>query len=250
MDNFNQKIKKYKIPHIDYKNIRWKNNIDSGATGDVYNGILQDETSIIIKIYRLDDYYNENHFYEDALGELYNYSLVKGFFHCCELYGYSYSVEDDSKEIYLVQPNEKYETPNLVKVLEDPNIQIVIHFARKDKNAIENFLKPKCKIFPLFDSKIASRLVRKYSNDHGLSSLCQEFAGVRLEKRMASSDWAKDISAYSQKEKMYAAADVQYLYLIKTKLEAMLKREKKYDIFLKCMKFIDTRIALDNLGID
>ena len=73
---------------------------------------------------------------------------------------------------------------------------------------------------------------------------------MRLEKRMASSDWAKDISAYSQKEKMYAAADVQYLYLIKTKLETMLKREKKYDIFLKCMEFIDTRIALDNLGID
>ena len=156
----------------------------------------------------------------------------------------------DSEEIYLVQPNEKYETPNLVKVLEDPNIEIVIHFSRKDKNAIENFLKPKCKIFPLFDSKIASRLVRKYSNDHGLSSLCQEFAGVRLEKRMASSDWAKDISVYSQKEKMYAAADVQYLYLIKTKLEAMLKREKKFDIFMKCMEFIDTRIEIDNFGVD
>ena len=156
----------------------------------------------------------------------------------------------NSKEIYLVQPNANYETPNLVKVLEDPDIQIVIHFSRKDKSAIENFLKPKCKITSLFDSKIASRLVRKYSNDHGLSSLCQEFAGVRLEKKMASSDWAKDISEYSEKEKMYAAADVQYLFLIKTKLEAMLKREKKYDIFLKCMEFMDTRIEIDNLGVD
>ena len=118
MDNFNQKIEKYKIPHIDYKNIRWKNNIDSGATGDVYNGILQDETSIIIKIYRLDDYYNENHFYEDALDELYNYSLVKGFFHCCELYGYSYSVEDDSKEIYLVMKDYKV-IGNIYKYLSD-----------------------------------------------------------------------------------------------------------------------------------
>ena len=155
-----------------------------------------------------------------------------------------------SKDIYLVQPNKNYETPNLVKVLEDPKIQIVIHFSRKDKSAIENFLKPKCKITSLFDSKIASRLVRKYSNDHGLSALCQEFAGVRLEKKMASSDWAKDMSEYSDKEKMYAAADVQYLFLIKTKLESMLKREKKYDIFLKCMEFIDTRIEIDNLGID
>ena len=106
------------------------------------------------------------------------------------------------------------------------------------------------KINNIFDTKIASRLTRKYSNEHGLASLCQEFAGVRLEKRMASSDWAKDISEYSEKEKSYAAGDVQYLYLIKTKLESMLKREKKYDIFLKCMEFIDTRIAIDNLGID
>ena len=156
----------------------------------------------------------------------------------------------NSKEIFLVQPNNKYETPNLVKVLEDPNIQIVIHFARKDKNAIENFLKPNCKITNLWDTKVASRCVRKYSNEHGLASLCQEFAGVRLEKRMASSDWAKDISEYSEKEKAYAAADVQHLFLIKTKLASMLRREKKYDIFLKCMEFMDIRIEADNLGID
>ena len=156
----------------------------------------------------------------------------------------------DSKEIYLVQPNANFETPNLCKVLDDPNIQIVIHFARKDKSAIENFLKPKCVVSNLFDTKVASRIVRKYSSESGLSALCQEFAGVRLDKKVASSDWAKDISEYSQKEKEYAAGDVQHLFLIKTKLEVMLKIEKKYDIFMKCMKFIDTRIELDNLGID
>ena len=156
----------------------------------------------------------------------------------------------ESKEIYLVQPNKNFETPNLVKVLNDPNIQIVIHFSRKDKSAIENFLKPKCVISNLFDTKVASRIVRKYSNDHGLFTLTFEFAGVRLDKKVASSDWAKDISEYSQKEKEYAAGDVQHLFLIKTKLEVMLKREKKYDIFMKCMEFIDTRIELDNLGID
>ena len=99
--------------------------------------------------------------------------------------------DKQSKEIFLVQPNTNFETPNLVKVLNDPNIQIVMHFARKDKSAIENFLKPNIKIQNLFDTKMASRIVRKYSNDHGLAALCQEFAGVRLEKRMASSDWAK-----------------------------------------------------------
>ena len=156
----------------------------------------------------------------------------------------------ESKEIYLVQPNKNFETPNLVKVLNDSNIQIVIHFARKDKSAIENFLKPKSAISNLFDTKVASRIVRKYSNDHGLATLTAEFAGARLDKKVASSDWAKDISEYSQKEKEYAAGDVQYLFLIKTKLETMLKREKKYDIFLKCMEFMDTRIEIDNLGID
>ena len=158
----------------------------------------------------------------------------------------------ESKEVYLVQPTKNFETPNLVKVLNDPNIQIVIHFARKDKSAIENFLKPKCSISNLFDTKVASRIVRKYAseNGHGLATLVSEFAGVRLDKKVASSDWAKDISEYSQKEKEYAAGDVQYLFLISTKLKTMLKREKKNDIFLKCMEFMDTRIEIDNLGID
>jgi serine/threonine protein kinase len=102
METFQQKINKYKIPYIDYKNIGWKQRIGSGVNGDVYNGILQDNTPVILKIYCLDDYYNENHFYEDATDELYNYSLLKGLFHCCELYGYSYSIENDTKEIYLV----------------------------------------------------------------------------------------------------------------------------------------------------
>ena len=67
---------------------------------------------------------------------------------------------------------------------------------------------------------------------------------------MASSDWEKPISEFSEKEKNYAAADVQYLFFIKTKLETMLKREKRYEIFLKCMTFLDTRIEMDNLGFD
>ena len=79
----------------------------------------------------------------------------------------------ESKEIYLVQPNKNFETPNLVKVLNDPNIQIVVHFARKDKSAMENFLNPKCKITNLWDNKIASRCVRKYSQDQ--HSFCESY---------------------------------------------------------------------------
>ncbi len=156
----------------------------------------------------------------------------------------------DSKEIYLIQPNKKYETPNLVKVLEDSNIQIIGHFLRADKKALEFFLKPKFKIKNIFDTKVASRLVRRYDSEHGLARLCQEFCGVKLDKKMASSDWEKPISEFSEKEKNYAAADVQYLFLIKTKLETMLKREKRYEIFLRCMEFLDTRIEMDNLGFD
>ena len=156
----------------------------------------------------------------------------------------------NSKEIYLIQPNKKYETPNLVKVLKDPKIQIVGHFLRMDKKTLEYFLRPECKINNIFDTKVASRLVRRYTNEHGLASLCQEFANVRLDKKMASSDWEKDISEFTEKEKNYAAGDVQYLFLIKTKLETMLKREKRYEVFLKCMEFLNTRIELDNQGFD
>ena len=156
----------------------------------------------------------------------------------------------DSKEIYLIQPNKKYETPNLVKVLEDPNIQVIGHFLRADKKALEYFLRPKLKIKNIFDTKLASRLVRRYDSEHGLARLCQEFCGVKLDKKMASSDWEKPISDFSEKEKSYAAADVQYLFSIKTKLEVMLKREKRYEIFLKCMEFLDTRIEMDNQGFE
>ena len=107
-----------------------------------------------------------------------------------------------------------------------------------------------CKINNIFDTKVASRLVRRYTNEHGLASLCQEFANVRLDKKMASSDWEKDISEFTEKEKNYAAGDVQHLFLIKTKLETMLKREKRYEVFLKCMEFLNRRIELDNQGFD
>ena len=123
-----------------------------------------------------------------------------------------------------------------------------MHFSRMDKKAIEYFLK--CKVTNIWDTKIASRLVRRYSSEHGLSSLAQEFCSVRLEKKLASSDWNKPISDFSEKEKAYAAADVQYLFQIKEKLEKMLKRENRYELFLKCMAWLDVRIELDNQGFD
>ena len=101
---------------------------------------------------------------------------------------------------------------------------------------------------PIFCSKIASKLCRTYTSEHGLKSLVKEFCDKSLDKRQGSSDWNKDINELSDKQLEYAAGDVIYLHKIKDELEKMLIREKRIDIFKKCLAFLDTRIELDQNG--
>ena len=154
---------------------------------------------------------------------------------------------DENGNVYIIQPNkENYKAPNLVKVLENEKILKIGHFLRFDKNALEFFLK--CKVKNIFDTKIASKIVRTYTDSHGLKNLVSEFCGKSLDKRQGSSDWNKDISELSNKQLEYAANDVVYLHKIKDELEKMLIREKRMDIFKKCLVFLDTRVALDQNG--
>ena len=154
---------------------------------------------------------------------------------------------DEKGNIYIIQPNkDNYKAPNLVSVLENEKILKIGHFLRFDKSALEFFLK--CKIKNIFDTKIASKIVRTYTDSHGLKNLVQEFCNKSLDKRQGSSDWNKDINELSDKQLEYAANDVVYLHKIKTELEKMLVREKRIDIFKKCLTFLDTRIALDQNG--
>ena len=154
---------------------------------------------------------------------------------------------DEKGNVYIIQPNKKtFKAPNLVSVFENNNILKIGHFLRFDKNALEYFLK--CKIKNIFDTKIASKIVRTYTDAHGLKNLVQEFCNKSLDKRQGSSDWNKDISDLSDKQLEYAANDVIYLHKIKIELEKMLIRENRMDLFNNCLNFLNTRVELDQNG--
>ncbi|MEC7212717.1 MAG: ribonuclease D [Pseudomonadota bacterium] len=154
---------------------------------------------------------------------------------------------DEDENVYIIQPNKiNYIAPNLVSVLENEKILKIGHFLRFDKNALEYFLK--CKIKNIFDTKIASKIVRTYTDAHGLKNLVQEFCNKSIDKRQGSSDWNKDIEKLTNKQLEYAANDVIYLHRIKTELENMLIREKRLEIFKGCLDFLDTRVELDQKG--
>ena len=154
---------------------------------------------------------------------------------------------DEKGNVFIIQPNkDHYKAPNLVSILENEKILKIGHFLRFDKSALEYFLK--CKIRNIFDTKIASKIVRTYTDAHGLKNLTQEFCNKSLDKRQGSSDWNKDINDLSDKQLEYAANDVIYLHKIKSELEKMLIREKRMEVFKKCLEFLDTRVELDQKG--
>ena len=154
---------------------------------------------------------------------------------------------DEKGNVYIIQPNkENYKAPNLVSVLENEKILKIGHFLRFDKSALEFFLK--CKVKNIFDTKIASKIVRTYTDAHGLKNMVQEFCNKSLDKRQGSSDWNKDLKDLSEKQLEYAANDVIYLHKIKSELYNMLVREKRIEIFNKCLDFLDTRVELDQKG--
>ena len=154
---------------------------------------------------------------------------------------------DEEKNIYIIQPNRKtYKAPNLVSVLENDQLLKIGHFFRFDKSALEFFLK--CELKNIFDTKIASKIIRTYTDSHGLKNLVQEFCNKSLDKRQGSSDWNKDINDLSDKQLEYAANDVIYLHKIKSELEQMLIREGRMDLFKRCISYLGTRIELDHSG--
>jgi len=154
---------------------------------------------------------------------------------------------DEKQNVYIIQPNKKtYKAPNLVSVLENDKILKIGHFLRFDKSGLEFFLK--CKMKNIFDTKIASKIVRTYTDAHGLKNLVQEFCNKSLDKRQGSSDWNKDINDLSDKQLEYAANDVIYLHKIKSELEKMLIRENRMEIFKSCLAFLNTRVELDQNG--
>ncbi len=136
--------------------------------------------------------------------------------------------------------------PNLKALLTDPAVTKLFHFARFDIAALYNGLG--VLTAPVICTKIASRLVRTYTDRHGLKDLCRDLAGVEISKQQQTSDWgATDLSS---EQLSYAASDVLYLHDIWAKLEALLRREGRLDLARAAYAFLPTRARLDLLGYE
>ena len=150
-------------------------------------------------------------------------------------------------DAYIIQPDRKnYKAPNIVKILENKKITKIGHYLRYDVSGLEFFLK--CNIQNIFDTKIASKLCRTYSQNHGLKDLVLEFCGKKLDKRLGSSDWNKDLEKLSDGQLQYCSNDVIYLHKIKEDLNKMLIRENRLALYENCIHFLKTRIKLDQQG--
>ena len=139
-----------------------------------------------------------------------------------------------------------YTAPNLVKLLEDPDITKVFHYARFDVAIIKKYLRAQTN--SIYCTKIASKLVRTYTDKHGLKDLCKELLNLDLSKQQQSSDWgAKNLT---EEQKKYAASDVLYLHKIKEILDQRLLREERDKLAAFCFEFLQTRANLDLIGFE
>ena len=152
-----------------------------------------------------------------------------------------------NNDAYIIQPNRKnYKAPNIVKILENEKITKIGHYLRYYISGLEYILK--CDVKNIWDSKIASRLCRTYSQNHGLKDLVQEFCGKKLDKRLCSSDWNKNLNELTDAQLQYCSNDVIYLHKIKDALHKMLTRENRLALYENSIKFLKTRIKLDHSG--
>ncbi|MEC7399844.1 MAG: ribonuclease D [Pseudomonadota bacterium] len=141
-------------------------------------------------------------------------------------------------------PDSEYESPNLSAILGDPDRVKLYHFARFDLAAIEHYLGVTAA--PVFCTKIASKLVRTYTDRHGLKNLVEELLGENLSKHQQSSDWGGPVITEAQRD--YAASDVRYLHRLKDELEKRLKREGRMELAQACFDFLPHRARLDLAG--
>jgi len=141
-------------------------------------------------------------------------------------------------------PKPQYKSPNLVKLLADEKRVKIFHFARFDLAILRHYLG--LKFENIFCTKIASRLARTYTDQHGLKDLCQELLNIKLNKQQQSSYWGAD--SLTKDQLAYAASDVLYLHKLRDKLIEMLTKEGRIELAQKCCKFLPTRAEIDLLG--
>lgn len=145
---------------------------------------------------------------------------------------------------HLVRIRQGEDAPNLKALFADPAVTKIFHYARFDVTMIRRHLGVSCK--PVYCTRIASRLVRTYTQSHGLKDVCRELLGIEISKEQQSSDWAA--AGLSPAQQLYAATDVLHLHALREKLDAMLVREGRSQLARACFDFLDTRAELDLAG--
>ncbi len=150
-------------------------------------------------------------------------------------------ISSGKNDAHIIQLNkDKYDAPNLKKLLIDKNINKIFHFARADLLFIKKYLN--VDVENVNCTKIMSRIARSYSDKHGLKDLIKEFIGIDVSKQLQTSDFGGDLS---EKQLQYCAKDVIYLHKIYDSLNKILARENRKDLYNKTIKFIRTRVELD-----
>lgn len=146
---------------------------------------------------------------------------------------------------HLVQfDRSTYDCPNLKKLLADKNVLKLFHFARFDIAVMQYYLGVVTE--PVYCTRTASKLIRTYTDRHGLRDICKELIGVDISKQQQSSDWGAEELTDEQLE--YAAGDVYHLHKLKDVLDGVLKREGRTDLANRIFNFLPTRAELDIMG--
>ena len=146
-----------------------------------------------------------------------------------------------NSDAHIIQfDRENYNAPNLTKLLVDDKITKIFHYGRADMAHIKYYLKTDTN--NIFDTKIASKLARSYSDSHSLKTLIKEFINIDISKQFQSSDFGGELTPAQLK---YCANDVIYLHKIHEELSKILKRENRIELYKDSLKFLKTRVNLD-----
>ena len=150
-------------------------------------------------------------------------------------------ISTGNSDAHIIQlDRDNYNSPVLKKILSDKKVKKIFHFARADLTFIKKYLS--IDVTNIEDTKLQSKLARSYTDKHGLKDLIKEFIGIDISKQFQSSDFGGQLS---QAQIKYCANDVLYLHKINDALNKILIREKRYQLYEECLKFVNTRVNLD-----
>ncbi len=150
---------------------------------------------------------------------------------------------DGSADVVQIPPGARA-APNIQRLLADPAVTKIFHFARFDIAALFNAFGAMPN--PVYCTKIASRLTRTYTDKHGLKDLVRDVLGIELSKQQQLSDWGA--SELTESQVTYAASDVLHLHALKEKLDSLLAREGRAELAAACFRFLPDRARLDLAG--